>query len=163
MKPFIGVVGHANAGKSTIIQSLTGCKTRTGIRLVRDAKTGKEVLVFPASPQENRFVDRRFKQELRDAARRRSTIGIVAAIQPTWPYARLSLEDMVNAAKLHGLQPYLFVVDPPYSQTSHSHSASLSRVRKRVGRSVRLGSLDGRRFAHLNAKRVARLTRLFRS
>jgi hypothetical protein len=158
MKPLIGVVGFANAGKSTVIQSLTGCPTKTGIHVVADKLTSRSVLVFAASPQENLETNGEFESRLRRASRDPRNVGVVVAIQPTLPTKRLGLEDMVRIAKRNGFAPHLFVLEPPHS--SGTRRVTVHDVQSRVGR-VKVQKVDGRRFAHLSAKQIAKNTHLF--
>jgi GTP-binding protein EngB required for normal cell division len=54
MKTFILLIGASNSGKSTVIQSLTGCKSRTADSgYVVDYSTGRKIYVIVSSPQES--------------------------------------------------------------------------------------------------------------
>jgi hypothetical protein len=158
MKRLIGVVGFANAGKSTVIQSLTGCPTKTGIHVVADRLSSRSVLVFAASPQENSEANGEFESRLRRAGKDPNNLGVVVAIQPTLPTKRLGLEDMVRIAKRNGFAPHLFVLEPPHS--GRARRVTVRDVQTRVGR-VKVQKIDGRRFAHLSAREIAKSTHLF--
>jgi hypothetical protein len=165
-KPIILVVGGSRSGKSTIIRSLTGCHSGTFAGYVIDRKTGHRLYVVAASPQESSVPSwKDIRRQLLVSARSRVVVGAVMAIQPTRPYSRPSLEEVVAYAVRCGFRVVTFVLRPPYRPTSSAARRSWSgsdvgerlhtfRVRPPV-------TLDGRRFALVNAKKIAASARLF--
>lgn len=157
MKPFVGIIGHSSSGKSTIIQSLTGCPKRTGIQFVEDEKTGREILVIASSPQEDKVSNENFLNELKAAARRKATTGAVVAMRPSNGTKRLKMESMVEEAEKLGFGLRLYVLDPPRS--SAKRTADLAEIKRRLpGHELTL--LDARRFAHLNSAQIAKAASL---
>ena len=159
MRKFVAVVGHANAGKSTIIQSLTGCRTRTFRGRVTDYASGTEIEVVAASPQERDISESALKQMLRNAASRKHSAGVVIAIQPTRPKKRLSLEHLLDLAAQFSLAPYLFLLSPGYSQARSLDRSALEQ--RLTGYDVPVNVLNGKRFAHFNASIIRNTAGLF--
>ena len=65
MKPFIGIIGYANSGKSSIIASLTGCLPSTYHGYVYDKKNDQSIWVYSSSPQENPVDKSQFEYRLK--------------------------------------------------------------------------------------------------
>ena len=163
LKRFIAVIGKGRSGKSTIIQSLTGCKSHNFQDFVPDMSTRRRIYVHAASPQEqpqkNRTDLPEFKRQLRVVLRDRSVVGAVYAIQPTNPNKRLSLDEMLLEVVKNGLfETYAFILYPPRNRTKGSDRKSLKDLLNRVescGVDVRnIHTLDGRKFAILNADAI---------
>jgi energy-coupling factor transporter ATP-binding protein EcfA2 len=150
MKKFIAVIGNTNSGKSTIIQSLTGCRTRNYRGRVTDLASGKEIEVIASSPQENPMSQAQLKKMMKNVARRPQSVGLIIAIQPTTPRKRLCMEDIFAIALQHRLAPYAFVLALPYKGTSTR--IDIHEVERRLATSrVPVQVINGKRFAHLNA------------
>ncbi len=149
MKPFIAVIGTRNAGKSTVIRSLTGCPTKSWRDVVKDKSTGRGIYAIASSPQEDPLDRERFREIVEQVARDESILGLVMAVQPSWPATRLSLEDIFQIVQGR-LSPTAVMLHPPYNDNGASPPAQSVQARlKPFG--VTLIVLDGRRFAYLNA------------
>ncbi|MBI2846386.1 MAG: hypothetical protein HYX82_00735 [Chloroflexi bacterium] len=153
MKPFVILIGGSGSGKSTIITSFTGCPSRNYRGLVKDQSTKRQIYVIASSPQESDIPIEDFTEILRTVHRTRSVIGLVAAIQPTYPYRHLSLEDIVQAAQTNGnFSIFAYVLDPAYSKNG---MIDVVDTRSRLNNlEVVARYLDARRFAHLNASEI---------
>jgi hypothetical protein len=157
-KPFVAVIGGRNAGKSTIIRSLTGCSGATFRGFVEDHATGKKIYVVASSPQEERLDIQELRSKLKLVAKDRSLLGFVIAIQPTRPRSRISMEDIFACAReVSGFSMYAFLVEPKYGKASARYDEVKSRLQPFP---VRLAILDGRRFAYLNAAQIQKTTGL---
>jgi len=99
MKPFIAVVGGRNAGKSTVISSLTGCPSRTYRGFVVDLAANESIYVIASSPQEKPLAAAELTRVLNRVTADPQCHGIVIAIQPSQPYRRLSMEVIFRAAQ----------------------------------------------------------------
>lgn len=148
MKPFIAVIGTRNAGKSTVIRSLTGCRNRTSRGLVTDRSTGKSLYVIASSPQEQRLEPEEFKQIIDTVLGDDSILGLVMAVQPSWTSTRMSMEDIFRAVQ-GMLSPIAVMLHPPYNDGASPPPQSVQARLKSFG--VTLTVRDGRRFAYLNA------------
>ncbi len=160
VKKFVAVVGNQNSGKSTIIQSLTGCPTRTYRGRVTDMASGKEIEVIAASPQERPIALTQLAKVFRAAAKRHQSAGVVMAIQPTKATRRPRMEVIVALASRYGLSPYAFLLAPGYGR--RSPKVNIADVKGRLAASgASLQILDGTRFAHLNASVIRDTVGLF--
>ena len=159
-KKFVAVIGHGKSGKSTIIQSLTGCESRSFINVIEDRTTGLSIYVHAPSPQEHPQTDIKiFRDILQDILDDAKIQGIVIAIQPTCPTQRLSMEEMFEAAKNAKFESYAFILEPPYG----GRLTDFESVQKRVlanDKNAQVYKLDGRRFGILNAEAIRALSRL---
>ncbi len=155
MKPFIAVIGTRNAGKSTVIRSLTGCPTKSWRNVVKDKSTRRSIYAIASSPQEDPLDRERFREIIEQVARDESILGLVMAVQPSWPATRLSLEDIFQIVQ-GKLSPTAVMLHPPYNDDGASSPQSVQARLKPFG--VTLTVLDGRRFAYLNASDTRGLT-----
>jgi energy-coupling factor transporter ATP-binding protein EcfA2 len=156
VKPLILVIGGTNSGKSTIISSLTGCLYHTFRGEVKDNATGKIIYIIGSSPQEESLELREFSRILNNVHNKPSTIGLVIAVQPTYPRTRLSLEDIVQKAQENNrFIIYSFLLDPPYDGEGIDVEQTRNRLTA-LGLVVRY--LDARRFAFLNALDIRQVT-----
>jgi hypothetical protein len=160
--PFVAVIGRARSGKTTVVRSLTGCSTgwpREG-QFVVDRLNGRSIYVIDKSPQETGLEKKEFARALSRCARRGSLVGIVVTVQPTEPRSRLSMEDMfetVSRNKRFSAMP--IVLDPGYDTSANP--TLKNEVQKRLNQfGVSVVRLDGRRFSHLNARRIRRLAKM---
>jgi len=150
MKRFVAVIGDPNSGKSTIIQSLTGCKNKTFRGCVKDHASGTEIEVVASSPQEKTISKRRLTRMFRRAAQRPQSAGLIMAIQPNQPHTRICMEDLFALARQFNLSPYAFVLSPGY-QTQPSKGQTKKVEDRLVGYTTRINIVNGKRFSHLNA------------
>jgi hypothetical protein len=155
---FIAVIGPRNAGKSTIIRSLTG---KIGIYgYVEDRTTGLKIYFHSRSPQEHaRQNEKTFKELLVDVSKDKNVQGIIFAAQPTVPRKRLSMDKMFELTRKAGLENYAFVL----GVSNEGASVDFDEVSGRVlecDRSAHVFRLDGRRFAILNADAIRALSGL---
>jgi predicted kinase len=161
-KKFVAVIGYPKSGKSTIIQSLSGCKNHSYKGPVTDASVGLSIYVHAASPQENpKTTEAAFKIILRDVKKNINSQGLVTAIQPNAPNKRLLMETMFDLAKQAGFESYAFILEYPYSGR-RLEPTLLNKIKSRVQESdsdARVLTLDGRRFAILNAEAIKSLSR----
>jgi predicted kinase len=159
-KKLVAVIGYGKSGKSTIIQSLTGCESRSFEGVVSDLADGQSIYVHTASPQEKPETDEeRFKIILKQVVKDAAIQGLVIAIQPTMATARLRMEVMFQLAKKAGLLNYAFILDPPRNDAS----INFEYVSKRVlegDPDASVFKLNGRRFAILNAEAIRALSRI---
>ena len=126
MKPLVMLIGGHDSGKSSIITSLTGCASHNFRGLVRDGSTERQIYVIASSPQEANLSQEDFDQILNTVHRRRTVIGLVITIQPTYTRTRLSLENIIQTTQTNGnYSIFAFVIDPPYSsyfRSLHTHT-----------------------------------------
>ena len=175
-KKFIAVIGNRNAGKSTIIVSLTGCPNRSYRGMVRGILNNEEksIYVIASSPQEQRLDKdgdgleserKAFQSILTQIRQNSSCIGLVMAIQPIKkPTKRLSLEAIVKEVqKTKTFEPYLFVLQPDRNNSLESQQieTEINRRLRDTGIVLDAQGLDGRRFAFLNARYINQLSQLF--
>jgi energy-coupling factor transporter ATP-binding protein EcfA2 len=159
-RKFIAVIGNGSAGKSTIIQSLTGCPTRSYCGRVTDRLTGKEIEVIASSPQEKPIAEEKLRRMLKYAAKRRKSAGMVIAVRPSETTKRLSMEEIFTLAASFRLAPYGFVLSPAHKR--NSRPVNLSEVRNRLApSSVPIQAINGKRFAHINASIIRDTAGLF--
>ncbi len=156
-KPFIAIIGSRNAGKSTIIRCLTGAPTAQFRGTITDRSSQRTIEVIGSSPQENPLALADFRKILGRAITSANCNGVVCAIQPTHPRARLSLETIMQEAIGHGFAVHSYTLDPEHS--GRSGNATQVGVRtKAIGISSLV--LDARRFGHINAEVINRRTRI---
>jgi ABC-type cobalamin/Fe3+-siderophores transport system ATPase subunit len=151
MQAFVAVIGGRNAGKSTIIKSLTGCQFSNTRDLVLDDATSRSIYVIASSPQEAGMSLAKLKGILSSVRRNTKCNGIVCALQPTVPTRRLSIEVILSEAFAHGFVVFPYVLDPSRS----GPTGLVTRVAARMPHGVRaIHALDARRFAHINAATI---------
>ena len=164
MPKFIGIIGNANSGKSTVIQSLTGCQNRGFRGAVVDQSTKRTIEVICSSPQENPFQGANTAQQLANLqihlnnASAPNSNGIVCALQPTNPHVRLSMINIIKEAINYSFSIHLFVLDPGYNGAPGNFDVIEADLYVQTG--VRCIQLNGKRFAHVNSTIVNSLTHI---
>ena len=160
MEPFVAIIGGSKSGKSTVICSLTGCETHGSQGVVTDRESNREIYVIAHSPQESGLSLEDLRAILNQVSDSNTIFGVVIAIQPTRPRSHLSMETIFDLVTLTGsYESFAIMLDPPYS--GHGARADVEGVRTRLqAKGIELNVLDGRRFAHLNACEVGRITGL---
>lgn len=120
---FVGVVGNKNSGKSSIIQSVTGCKSPIYNDFIYDNSTNESIYVCCHSPQELIFnysgsVNIEAIEELVENLKsKKNCRGLIMALQPNNPRIKPSIEDVYNVVTRNasGFSSfYCFVVEPGY-------------------------------------------------
>jgi energy-coupling factor transporter ATP-binding protein EcfA2 len=150
-KRFIAVIGNSNSGKSTIIQSLTGCKNHSIRDWVIDKREGNWLWVVCSSPQETPMSVNELKRIIREAVGKAKCVGLIVAIQPNSPKSRLSMEDVFVAVDVSGaFENYAYVISKGYEGNSRSFAETQDRVHG-VSRNTEVYEIDGRKFAFQNA------------
>jgi len=161
-KKFIAVIGYQKSGKSTIIQSLSGCNSHSSNGPVKDNSIGLSIYVHAASPQEYpQTTEAAFNKILLDVKTDKNSQGLVTAIQPNAPSKRLLMETMFNLAKQADFESYAFILEYPYDGR-RLEPTLLYNIKSRVQESdsdAKVFTLDGRRFAILNADAIRSLSR----
>jgi len=153
-KSLIAVIGNGGSGKSTIIQSLTGCKSASFQGRMEDGKTEEWIEVIAHSPQETGLSKAELERTMKTVARDPRCLGIVIALQPTRPYTRLWIEDVLKMSTVYRISSHCFAIVTPYDET-RADGVELSNVKTRcIG--VPIHAIDARRFAYLNARRIRR-------
>lgn len=147
MPSFVAIIGSRNSGKSTIIKSLTGCKTAQFRGTVTDSCTGRCIEVIGASPQEMPLSNAALNRHLKNGLQPNFN-GVVCALQPTNATSRPKFEDVLRTALQYGYTVHAFVLDPAHSTSTVPAITVNSRLPPGV---LPLVQLDARRFAHLNA------------
>ena len=160
MKPFVAIIGRGKSGKSTLIRSLTGCRTRSFCGVVTDLVSNQKIYVIASSPQEQDLssdeLDRILNQVRDDA----SILGIVMAIQPTNPTTRLSMEAIFQKVQdTRAFSTFGVIIYPSYNAVLPAIDPVDVRRRLEV-LEVEFRTIDGRHFAHLNACEVRELAGL---
>ena len=153
------VIGSSNSGKSTIISSFSGCKTHGFNSFVEDKTNGKKIYVIASSPQENGYLtSQKLGQYLNTVTQNLNYIGCIIAIQPRRTRTRLSLEDIFQQVQnTRAFEIYAFIVDPPYRGKQMDRTDITARL---AALGIVPVSLDGRKFALLNAIEIKRITRI---
>lgn len=154
MRRFVAIIGSRNAGKSTVIKSLTGCPNNSFRDFVEDQHTGHSIFVSCGSPQENSIGLRtlpELQSVLQRVIARDGCRGVVMAIQPSFPYAKLTMEGILAEAQRLKFKVSAYVLDPEHGPKPGTLSHVVQRLTQL--RIVPL-PLDGRRFAHLNASHI---------
>jgi hypothetical protein len=160
-KKLIAIVGYGKSGKSTIIQSLTGCGSRSFIGEVRDKAVGGSIYVYATSPQEQNpsITQAKFVNLLRKIASDPKIQGLVIAIQPVNPTVRLSMEVIFQLAKQMNFESYAFILDPPWNKASIRFDYVSNRIRESDPNAY-IFKLNGRRFAIANSEKIRSITEL---
>ena len=163
MKQFVAIIGGRNSGKSTIISSLTGCCLRTFRGTIEDRAARQKIRVIASSPQEDPLSHKKFTNILNSIIRDNAVIGIVMAIQPTYPRKRLSLEEIIKTAQeTKQFNIHAVIIYPSYNSDNSGVDIDVQDVKARLQK-LRVSSakvLDGRRFAYLNAHDIRESTGL---
>jgi predicted kinase len=156
-KKFVAVVGYADSGKSTVIQSLSGCNNHSTNEKIRDASVGLCIYVLAPSPQELPVIgEEDFTSILQDVTRDETCQGVVAAIQPTLPTKRLSMEKMFDLARKFRFESFAYVLEFPFCKGKklEDRIGNLENIKTRIlgiDSEAKVFPMDGRRFACLNA------------
>lgn len=168
MKKFIAVIGGRDAGKSTVIVSLTGCPNRSFQGPVTDRSNDENIYVIASSPQEKKLSQNEgnerneFQNILTQVGQDKKCRGLVMAIQPSRPRIKLSLEDIIQEVQnTNSFEPYLFILEPIYSQPPEAQSISTDVNRRLRNTGLVPQVLDGRRFAFLNARNINQTSQMF--
>jgi hypothetical protein len=158
MKKFVAVIGPRTAGKTTIIRSLTGCKTMCYRGWIADNFTGRLIFVIAASPQEKPMSLAEFRRILDQVARTTQCTGIVAAFQPRTPRGGLGIEDFFQELDNEpSFEKYAFILNPSRDNTPTDAQAIHTRLDRFA---PAFHQLDARRFCHLNAAQIQALTHI---
>ena len=155
IKIFIAVIGHANAGKSTVIQSLTGAKNPQFRGTVVDKTTGREIEVIGSSLQEMPIPISEFGKILSKAKASSKCNGVVCAIQPNRPRVRPDLEQILKEATRQGFSIHAYILSPGYNDSNAE--AAIPRIQA-CSKKIDIQTLDGRRFGYINAEIINRKT-----
>ena len=168
-KKFIAVIGNRNAGKSTIIVGLTGCRNQSFRGMLEDRLTREMIYVIACSPQEKALEEEgradldAFRIILNQVIQEENCRGLVMAIQPNWPRERPSLEAIVQEVQnTNAFEPYLFVLQPDRNNSPESQQieTEINRRLRDTGIVLNAQGLDGRRFAFLNAQYINQVSQL---
>jgi GTPase SAR1 family protein len=156
-KKLIAVIGNAHAGKSSIIQSLTGCENRMFRGRVTDRDTRKWVNVIASSPKEDSITRQKLVAMMRAAAMGKRSLGLVIALQPHKIKAsvRLTIEDVFKISSRYEFDRHVFVISKPYNK--RASGIDIAKIQKLLGKSeieVPIQPLNARRFAHINASLI---------
>src|SRR5215469_8372198 len=144
-RKLVAVIGGDNAGKSTVIQSLTGCRSRTFSGHVIDSLSGKEIHVLAASPQERRISDADLKRILKNAAHRPNSAGMVIAMRPSLSRRRQTMEQIFSIASRCGLASTAFVLAPGYKNSPSQRKVD-NTLERLAAANVPVQLLNGKRF-----------------
>ena len=101
MKKFIAVIGGHDAGKSTVIVSLTGCRYRSLQGPVIDELSKEKIYVIASSPQEKELSQEESSQKklsqkklfqdiISKVGQDKKYQGLIMAIEPSRPRRRIS-------------------------------------------------------------------------
>ena len=162
LKPFVGVVGYANSGKSAVISSLTGCRNSTYRGLINNIQTNESILVYASSPQENPISKQEFIVSINSASMDPECRGVVCAIQPTKPRTRISIEDIYGEVVKNGkFKPFIFLLDPPRKKNTRQ-GGIFGNISSRT-KSISIVKLNGEVFPYSNAEIIQNHTRIINS
>jgi hypothetical protein len=159
-RKFIAVIGHADAGKSTIIQSLTGCKNRQFYGRVQDRDRRKWINVIATSPKENgRITRRKVVAMMRATATNSRYLGMVMALQPHKEKARgrLTIQEVFEMSSRYDFERHVFFILKPHKNGNRTAGIDANEVEKLIGDiefKPPLQPLNARRFAHINASLI---------
>jgi energy-coupling factor transporter ATP-binding protein EcfA2 len=155
-KKFVAVIGYGKSGKSTIISSLTGCRTSIFKDFITDKVTCSSIFVYSGSPQE--FSDitlSNIKRKLRQCKDKNGCVGMVIAIQPTKPRIRARMEDIFKEAMSQGFDVYAFVIEPGYENNNNGcHAEVTDRLTSMGVSSSNVFQINGKQFALKNANAI---------
>ncbi|MFQ2014898.1 hypothetical protein ACK336_16880 [Aeromonas veronii] len=162
---FLGVIGNRNSGKSSIIQSLSGCRT-ANYRDYMYGVPGQSIYVCCSSPQEKAFEFNNSQDLAAISAVMTQVVsrassgcrGMVMAIQPNNPRSRPSMESIFHQAVSAGFTDlYAFVVDPGYA-SSFAIFPSVNQRLKNTGVSAHISQISGANFPFVNATTINSIT-----
>ncbi len=112
---FLLFIVPASAGKSTLIQGISGCPKKGYQGFINDSFRHRKVYIICSSPQESGLSVKEYKSALKEAVSDDECNAILVSIQPTNPYRRLSLERCVDLArKVAQCDFYAFVITHPH-------------------------------------------------
>jgi hypothetical protein len=160
MQSFVAIIGNQNSGKSTVIKSLTGCHANNFRGFVVDKATNESIYVVCSSPQEMSIGLKSIgdlRKILSLVKSSKTCRGIVMAIQPSRPTAKLSMETILAEVQLHPFHIFAYVLDPGHNGPSVALPIVNARLASHL---ITSQALDGRRFAHRNAEIVNSITRI---
>jgi len=161
MKPFIGIIGQRESGKSSVIRSLTGVPSSGFRGYIRNRETGESIYVFASSPQEDPIDLADFKHRIRAAKNQKGCRGIVCAIQPNRPRVRISLEDVYKVVKAtNGLRAFAFFINPGHGARSASSDLTADVTQRLQNFRTKPHLLNGNRFPYQNATAIEKATNL---
>jgi len=158
MKKLVAVIGYRNSGKSTIIQSLTGCSTKGFCDFVIDEDTKSSVFVVASSPQEDSMTEEKFRQILDSVIAKEGCSGVVIAIQPIRPHTRISMEKIFEIVQqVGGFKVFVFILHP----TRDNYDGKAQDIRNRLADfNMEVRVLDARRFSHFNAREIQNVSNI---
>ncbi len=162
MRKFVAVIGPQNSGKSTIIKSLTGCKTTTRKDGIIDESNQKCIFVIPGSPQElklEQYINiQRFQEILDNIIAKANCLGLVMSLQPSKPRTRSSMEEYFQEVhNRHAFEMFAFPLNPIRGGSTQNVVDIQTRLNQFA---PRIEQLDARRFAHINASRIQEISRI---
>lgn len=162
MRKFVVVIGPQNSGKSTIIKSLTGCKTTIWQDLIIDESNKKSIFVISGSPQELKLAQYinmpRFRQILDNIIANANCLGLVMSIQPRTPRNRCSMEEYFQEVHdRNAFEMFAFPLNPVRGGSTQNVIDIQTRLNKFA---PRVEQLDARRFAHMNASKIQEISRI---
>lgn len=156
---FVAVIGFGASGKSTIISSLTGCRRSSFKGFIEDKVSGNSIFVFSGAPQELGTSITDIESWMKDCKTRKGCNGMIMAIQPTKPNKRVSMENILKKAMVHGFEVFAFIIEPGYKNEYNGRytdvPSSLKNVR--VPKS-NVFKVDGRRFSLYSANYINSVT-----
>lgn len=159
MKPFIAVIGGRNSGKSTIIRSLTGCRSGMFVGEIEEQVHHTKIYVVAYSPQEKNL-PKTLRTIFQTVANEQTIRGIVIAIQPRNTRTRPSMEDTMQLAQqIGGFDFHAFIIDPPYQQEGQIEVVNVQNRLRTIG-ITSISVVDGRRFSHLTARDIQQIAGL---
>jgi len=92
---------------------------------------------------------------MNEAATDPQSLGLVIALQPTYPTKRLSIVDVFEMAEEFSMRRHVFVISRPYS--NKADRTEVAEIEKRLSRfhiENPIQPVDARRFAHVNASAI---------
>ncbi|MGQ0548178.1 MAG: hypothetical protein ACT4PY_00695 [Armatimonadota bacterium] len=119
-----------------------------------DLSTRRSLYVIASSPQEDPLGPDKFKEIVERVLSDDSILGLVMAVQPSRPRARLSLEDIFEVVQ-GKLSPIAVMLHPPYKNGASPPPQSVQARLNPLG--VTLTILNGQRFSYLNARDIRKL------
>jgi len=163
MKPFIGIIGFANSGKSSIIASLTGNGNGSYVGKILNQKTKEYVFIYASSPQEIKkigaVVYAEMKEHFQTLAADKKCRGVICAIQPTKSTKKPSMEKVFELAKINNFELFGYVIDPPYNEGGRR--ISCGEIKNRLQNfEVEPERIDGRKFGLENAQIIQKETKI---
>ncbi len=155
-KKFVAVIGYGKSGKSTIISSLTGCRTSTFKDFISDKITGNTVFVYSGSPQELPEITlEEIRKRLEECKNQDNCGGMVIAIQPTHSRIRPRMEEIFRGAIAQGFDVYAFVIEPGYKNNNNGcYTDVINRLTSIGVPSSNVFKINGEQFALKNANDI---------